>query len=478
MAPVSVMNRKYQRLRYLILDSLSAAIAWVLFFSYRKEIVEPQLFGSDVTFLINSQFWLGIVSITLFWLLLYFLSGYYKNVYRKSRLIELGQTLLQTFVGVLVIFFVAILDDFIPSYKNYYSSISILFVLHFILTYIFRFVFTTHTVNKIHNGHIGFNTLIVGGGNSAVDMFKNLTESKKSAGNFIIGFVNGMDENGHNLKKFIPYLGSYKDLRSVIKLNNIEEVLIAIEQSEQHQILEDIINDLEGVDVQIKVKPNNYDILAGRVKMQSIFDVPLIEIKHDLMPVWQFSLKRVFDIVISLSALFILSPLYLISTILVKIGSKGPVFFYQERIGIHGDFFKIIKFRSMFLDAEKNGPQLSSDSDPRITKWGNIMRRYRIDELPQFWNVLIGEMSLVGPRPEREFYAKQIIEKAPHYKHLQKVKPGITSWGMVRYGYASSVDEMIERLRYDIIYIENMSIFNDLKVLIYTFKIVFQGRGK
>ncbi|GIR13509.1 MAG: hypothetical protein CM15mP23_20840 [Cryomorphaceae bacterium] len=320
--------------------------------------------------------------------------------------------------------------------------------------------------------------MIVGGSNSAVDMFKNLTESKNPGGNLIVGFVNGMDENGYNLNEYIPYLGSYKDLRLVIKSNNIEEVLIAIEQSEQHQILEGIINDLEGVDVLIKVKPNNYDILAGRVKMQSIFDVPLIEIKHDLMPVWQFSLKRVFDVVISLSALFLLSPLFLISAILVKIGSKGPVFFIKSEIGIHGGLFKIIKFRSMFLDAEKNGPQLSSDSDPRITKWGNIMRRYRIDELPQFWNVLIGEMSLVGPRPEREFYAKQIIEKAPHYKHLQKVKPGVTSWGMVRYGYASSVDEMIERLRYDIIYIENMSIFNDLKVLIYTFKIVFQGRGK
>ena len=478
MATRTVMNRKLQRLKYLILDSFSAAIAWVLFFSYRKEIVEPQLFGSDVPFLFNSQFWLGVVSITLFWLVLYFLSGYYKNVYRKSRLIELGQTLLQSFVGVLVIFFVAILDDFIPSYKNYYSSISILFVVHFMTTYIFRFVFTTHTVNKIHNRYIVFNTLIVGGGNSAVDMFKNITERKKSGGNLIVGFVNGMDENGYNLKKYIPYLGSYKDLRSVIKSNNIEEVLIAIEQSEQHQILEGIINDLEGVDVLIKVKPNNYDILAGRVKMQSIFDVPLIEIKHDLMPVWQFTLKRVFDVFISLSALFLLSPLFLLSTILVKIGSQGPVFFYQERIGIHGDLFKIIKFRSMFIDAEKNGPQLSSDSDPRITKWGNIMRRYRIDELPQFWNVLIGEMSLVGPRPEREFYAKQIIKKAPHYKHLQKVKPGVTSWGMVRYGYASSVDEMIERLRYDIIYIENMSIFNDIKVLIYTFKIVFQGRGK
>ena len=472
------MNRKLQRLKYLILDSFSAAIAWVLFFSYRKEVVEPQLFGSDVPFLFNNQFWFGVVSITLFWLILYFLLGYYKNVYRKSRLIELGQTLLQSFIGVLVIFFVAILDDFIPSYKNYYSSIAILFVVHFITTYIFRFIFTSFTVYKIHNRYIGFNTLIVGGGTSAVDMFKNLSESKKSGGNLIVGFVNGMDQNGYALKEYIPYLGSYKDLRSVIKLKNIEEVLIAIEQSEQHQILEDIINDLEGVDVIIKVKPNNYDILAGRVKMQSIFDVPLIEIKHDLMPVWQFTLKRVFDVVISLSALLLLSPLFLLSTILVKIGSDGPVFFYQERIGIYGTLFKIIKFRSMFIDAEKYGPQLSSDSDPRITKWGNIMRRYRIDELPQFWNVLIGEMSLVGPRPERAFYAKQIIERAPHYKHLQKVKPGITSWGMVRYGYASSVDEMIDRLRYDVIYIENMSIFNDLKVLIYTFKIVFQGRGK
>ena len=132
----------------------------------------------------------------------------------------------------------------------------------------------------------------------------------------------------------------------------------------------------------------------------------------------------------------------------------------------------------MHVNAEKTGPQLTADDDPRITKWGNIMRRYRIDELPQFWNVLVGDMSIIGPRPEREFYAKQIIAKAPYYKHIHKVKPGITSWGMVRFGYASTVDEMVDRLRYDIIYIENMSIFNDLKVLLYTFKIVFQGRGK
>lgn len=472
------MNSKLQRLRYLVLDSLSASIAWFLFFFYRKKIVEPKLFGSDITFLLNTQFWFGLVSVTFFWLTLYFLFGYYKNVYRKSRLIELWQTILQSFVGVLIIFFVALLDDFIPSYKNYYTSITTLFVIHFTTTYLFRFIFTSRTVHKIHNREIGFKTLIVGGADSAVSIYKRLTESKKSSGNFMVGFVNGMDENGYVLKEYIPYLGSYKDLRSVIQVNKIEEVIIAIERSEQNQILEDIINDLEGVDVLIKVKPNNYDILAGSVKMKSIFDVPLIEIKHDLMSVWEFTLKRVFDFVISLVALIIFSPLFLITTILIKIGSKGPVLYYQERIGIHGSLFKIIKFRSMHVDAEKTGPQLTADDDPRITKWGNIMRRYRIDELPQFWNVLIGDMSIIGPRPEREFYAKQIIAKAPYYKHIHKVKPGITSWGMVRFGYASNVDEMVDRLRYDIIYIENMSIFNDLKVLLYTFKIVFQGRGK
>ena len=472
------MNRKIQRIKYLLLDSLSASFAWVLFFTYRKEVVEPQLFGSDVILLFNSRFWLGIVSVTIFWLLLYSLLGYYKDIYRRSRLIELRQTFLQSFLGVLVIFFVAILDDFIPSYKNYYSSIATLFVIHFIITYSFRYIFTTRTVQRIHNREIGFKTLIVGGSDSAVTMYRNLTESLKSGGNLIVGFVNGMDEKGYELKEYIPYLGSYKDLRTVIQTKNIEEVLIAIERSEQNQILEEIINDLEGVDVLIKVKPNNYDILSGSVKMKSMFDVPLIEIKHDLMSLWQLALKRIIDIVVSILALLLLSPVYLFTIILVKAGSKGPIFFYQERIGIHGALFKIIKFRSMFLDSEKHGPQLSSDSDPRITKWGKVMRRYRIDELPQFWNVLIGEMSIVGPRPEREFYAKQIIEKAPYYKHIHKVKPGITSWGMVRFGYASTVDEMVDRLRYDVIYIENMSIFNDLKVLIYTFKIVFQGRGK
>jgi exopolysaccharide biosynthesis polyprenyl glycosylphosphotransferase len=448
-------------------------LSWSIFYIYRKIQVEPSVFGYEIPIELGQRFYLGIGIIPIFWLTLYYLSGSYQDVLRKSKLRELGDTFKIVLIGVVILFFALILDDVIVSYKDYYSSFLILTVLQFVLTYIPRLILTSITSNRIKNQRIGFNTLVIGSNGRASEILQELEDRKIETGNRIVGFLNGNSTTEYQLDSGLKHLGSVSDVKQVVEEHNIEEVIITLEPTE-HQAVSDIINTLSGTDVVIKATPDIHDILTGKVKVHSIFGLPLIQVTHSLMPVWQENIKRILDVILSLLALTLLSPLIFFLIIGVKLSGKGPVLLKQERIGRYGKPFTLFKFRSMVHDAEKNGPELSRKDDDRVTNFGRFMRQRKIDEIPNFINVLKGEMSLVGPRPERQYFIDQIIQQAPHYVHLHRVKPGITSWGQVKYGYAANVNEMIRRLKYDLLYIENMSLFVDFQILIYTILAVFR----
>jgi exopolysaccharide biosynthesis polyprenyl glycosylphosphotransferase len=279
------------------------------------------------------------------------------------------------------------------------------------------------------------------------------------------------------MSHYLPRLGSIDQLEEIIDKHQIEEAIIAIDTSE-HNRLQMILAQLSHRQVIIKITPDLYDIISGSVRTSNVFGAVLIEIYPELMPDWQRVIKRAIDIFVSSLVLVLLSPLYLIAALKVKWSSPGPVFYKQQRIGLYGKPFWIYKFRSMVLNAEDNGPALSSEHDPRITRWGKVMRKWRIDEIPQFFNIIRGDMSLVGPRPERKYYIDIISQTNPHYKFLHKVKPGLSSWGMVKFGYAQNTQEMIERMKYDLLYIKNCSLVLDFKIMIYTILVILQGRGK
>lgn len=471
------MNKTVHTVRFVIADLLSAAAAWCLFFFNRKVSETPLINDTWQLVLNDRNFYYGIVLVPLFWLFLYAMTGAYHKVYRKARMRELASTLLITLIGVIIIFFSLILDDMITSYRSYYKSFLTLFSLHFFLTFILRFTITSITLYKLRHRKIGFKTLIVGSNGNAVSIYNEIENQPLSSGNQFIGFVHAVEYPSYKLEQFIPHYGHYSNLRKLIIEKEVEEVIIATERSE-HKTIEKIISEIEDTNVVIKVIPDMQDFLLGTVKTTSIYQTPLIQVSFDFMPPWQLSLKRFFDVTLSLLAIIILSPVYIFCYLGVKFTSKGPVIFRQERIGINGKPFMIPKFRSMKVDAENGTPMLSSRDDNRVTQFGRFLRKVRLDEIPQFFSVLKGDMSLVGPRPERQYYIDQIAQRAPHYRLLLKVKPGITSWGQVKYGYAENVDQMIERLKFDILYLENMSLAMDVKILAYTLLTVIKGSGQ
>lgn len=471
------MHKNLQVALYLVFDIIAALISWTLFYFYRKIYIEPMKYGIEIPLELTNKFFLALFFIPFFWITIYYITGQYSNIYRKSRLLELGKTIMTSVAGVTVIFFLLLLNDSISDYKKYYNLYFTLLALHFGFTYLFRLIITTRTIHKIHRREIGFNTIIIGANEKAVRLVKDMIVQTRPAGNKIIGFLTVDERKSYPLEKYAPNFGTYKNLQKVISDLEVEEIIIAIESSE-HKLLSEILTLLENRAHTVWGIPDLFDILSNQAKTSTIFSTPLLKISNGLMPVWQKNIKRLLDVVISLLSLIIFSPVFIVLAIMIKASSKGPALYKQERIGKFGKPFTIYKFRTMVVDAETNGPLLSSSNDNRITNIGQFMRRTHLDEIPQFVNVLLGEMALVGPRPERKFYIDQIAKKAPYVTHLQKVRPGITSWGQVKYGYASNTDEMVERLQYDMVYLKNISLYVDFKILIYTVLECVKAKGK
>lgn len=469
-------NRKSQlTAQYILVDIAASLFAWFLFFVFRRLEIESSFIQEIQLFSPIYNFEKLLVGIPVFWVSIFWISGYYNEPFNRSRLTEFLQTLFCTFCGSVILFFVLLLNDPVVSYYDYYKSFVVLFLITFLVIYIARYAITSTVTYNVHNRIIGFNTIIIGTENNALNIYNQLQDLKRSTGHKIIGFVS-LPEEMHTAVKADLILGDMPKIDLIIKNNNIEEVIVAIDSDDEKSLFK-IINNLYKYNINIKFTPQLYDYLVGGITLSNIYAAPLVNVLANKMPYWQQNCKRLGDIFCSALFFIVGWPLMLYLALRVKRSSDGPIFYKQERIGLHGKPFNIIKFRTMYVSQETDTPKLASENDSRITPFGKVMRKYRLDELPQFFNVLKGDMSLVGPRPEQKFFIDKIIEKAPYYSLVHKVKPGITSWGMVMYGYADTVDKMIERLKFDIIYLENISLKIDLKILIYTILTIVKGKG-
>lgn len=453
------------------LDLLAAAAAYTVLFTFRIRVLEPDRVETYPWQ--DDRFVAGVVVIAVAWIIFYRLTGTYRRWMRSGRLELIGRTLWQTLVGSVALFFILFLNDRVPDYTAYYRIFAVYAGSHLALTISGRLVALELGLRGIIRGRYRLRTVLVG---RADEVSAFVEEAAVPARYHVVGYVTTEDAPSDRIGR-LACLGVLDDVDGILDRVVADDVIIAV-RGDDHDRISRVLGHLSTHAVVVHILPGLYDILAGWVRMDEIGDSPFIEIDTEIMPAWRELMKRVMDVVASALALIVLAPLFVWIAWRVRRSSPGPVIFRQQRVGRYGRPFTMYKFRSMQPDAEPDGPALAVEDDPRITDWGRVMRKWRLDELPQFWNILRGDMALVGPRPERQYYIDLLADRAPHCKHLQRLRPGLTSLGMVKYGYAENVDQMLDRMRYDLIYLRDPTLVMDLRILLYTLGTLFAGKGQ
>ncbi len=453
-------TRRQQQIIYLLTDLISALVIWLAFLVFRWMVYEGRIFGIDEILIPAFNFYPPLFLYPMGCMLVYYASGYYLNPLKKRLSTEFITTFISAALISLFAFFIIIINDEVDSYQRYLYSFIVLFGLQWIISYIPRLTITLITHHRSQHGQLARRTIVVGNGSNMQQVINEISNNRRE---YIL--VAQVDN---------------EQLYQLIDSGNLnaDTIILAYDDNTPEATFYDTINKLYPLGVDICYTPRLFDVLTGTVRIDRLDASPIVNITDSHVRDYVLSIKRLFDIFASAISLLVLSPLLLCIAAVVGITSKGPVIYSQSRIGHYGRKFNIYKFRTMIDHAETDTPLLSSTDDPRITPVGKWLRRFRLDELPQFWNVLRGDMSIVGPRPEREYFVKQIMKQAPYYCLIYKLRPGLTSWGPIKVGYTDTIEKMIQRTNYDIIYMENLSLRLDIKIMLYTISVLIKGKGQ